>query len=215
MFQQPGHMSVGELRRIAFGLAGDGFDAELINFSGGGWRKYNLILQFRKESEKVSGFVGEIVRGIRDIKLLHAEDSFTNELHEDVKKLNSMRYEMNSVNRNYRLLRGNSHDIFDLGMIVLLVYLIVEGNLAVANALVIYNYVGRVASIIDWVGILVEKVKDFNLSSSRIFAIMKNDEFKKEKFGTKHLDHVNGDFSFSHVPPRSLHTRNGGFPLLQ
>ena len=155
--------------------------------------------KFRKESEKVSGFVGEIVRGIRDIKLLHAEDSFTNELHEDVKKLNSMRYEMNSVNRNYRLLRGNSHDIFDLGMIVLLVYLIVEGNLAVANALVIYNYVGRVASIIDWVGILVEKVKDFNLSSSRIFAIMKNDEFKKEKFGTKHLDHVNGDFSFSHV----------------
>ena len=155
--------------------------------------------KFRKESEKVSGFVGEIVRGIRDIKLLHAEESFTNELHEDVKNLNSMRYQMNSVNRNYRLLRENSHDLFDLGMIFLLVYLIVEGNLAIANALVIYNYVGRVASIIDWIGILVEKVKDFNLSSSRIFAIMKDDEFRKEKFGTKHLERVHGDFSFSHV----------------
>ena len=37
--------------------------------------------RFRKKNEKVSGFVGEVVRGIRDIKLLHAEDSFTNELH--------------------------------------------------------------------------------------------------------------------------------------
>ena len=33
--------------------------------------------EFRKESERVTGFVGEIVRGIRDIKMLHSEDSFS------------------------------------------------------------------------------------------------------------------------------------------
>ena len=55
--------------------------------------------KFRRKNEKVSGFVGEIVRGIRDVKLLHAESSFTNELHKQVEEVNLYRYEMDAVNR--------------------------------------------------------------------------------------------------------------------
>lgn len=40
--------------------------------------------EFRKETERVTGFVGEIVRGIRDIKMLHSEGSFSSELHSQV-----------------------------------------------------------------------------------------------------------------------------------
>ena len=84
-------------------------------------------------------------------------------------------------------------------MIFLLVFLIIDDNLAVASALVIHNYMGRVTSIVSFVSMLLERVKDFNLSSSRIFSIIKGEDFKKEHFGKKHLDKVEGDFEFKNV----------------
>ena len=155
--------------------------------------------EFRKQNEKVTGFVSEIVRGLRDIKMLHSEDSFSSELHRQVEELNQSRYLMMRVNNRYNCLRFCLQDIFHLGLIFLLVYLIMTGNLAVANGLVIHNYQGRVTSIIDILGILLQSIKDFNLSCSRVFAIMYSDQFSKEKFGSRHLDKVNGDFCFSHV----------------
>ena len=155
--------------------------------------------EFRKQNEKVTGFVSEIVRGLRDIKMLHSEDSFSSELHSQVEELNQSRYLMMRVNNRYNCLRFCLQDIFHLGLIFLLVYLIMTGNLAVANGLVIHNYQGRVPSIMDILGILLQSIKDFNLSCSRVFAIMYSDQFSKEKFGSRHLDKVNGDFCFSHV----------------
>ena len=45
----------------------------------------------------------------------------------------------------------------------------------------------------------MDKVKDFNLSSSRIFNIINNEGFSKEKFGNKHLNKIEGNFEFKNV----------------
>lgn len=154
---------------------------------------------FRQESEKVSGFVGEIVRGVRDIKMLNAERSFIDELQHKVIFLNKKRYDMQNVNRKYNLLAAFMRDLTDLLLIILLVLLITSNNLAVANALIIHNYSVRIPSLVNYVGMLLDKVKDFNLSSSRIFDIISSNNFKKEKFGTKHLNKVEGNFEFKNV----------------
>ncbi len=154
---------------------------------------------FRKTNEQVSGFVGELVRGVRDIKMLNAEKSFMKELDIKVKELNSQRYSMGKTDRNYSLVRGSLIDLFDTVMIFLLVTLIIDKNITIASGLVIHNYMNRVTSIVNYVSILLEKVKDFNLSSSRIFNIINSPEFPKEKFGKRHLNHVRGDFEFKDV----------------
>ena len=151
---------------------------------------------FRKKNEKISGFIGEIVRGIRDIKMLNAENSFMGKLESEVKDLNQEKYKMSTVDRNYVLIRNSINDIVDLFLIILLIYLIKNNLLLAANALVIYNYSNRVNSIVYYIGKILEQVKDYNLSANRVFSILKNDEFKKEKFGTKHLNKINGDFEF-------------------
>ena len=127
---------------------------------------------FRKKNEQVSGFVGELVRGVRDIKMLNAETSFLSELDSKVTDLNQQRYLMGQVNRQYTLLRGTIMDLSDLGMIILLVILIASSNLLVAEALVIHNYMNRVRSIVNCTSMLMERIKDFNLSASRIFNII-------------------------------------------
>ena len=154
---------------------------------------------FREKNENVSGFVGELVRGVRDIKMLNAEESFIKELNYKIVDLNNQRYNMSKVDRSYGLICGCLRDLLDTGMIFLLVYLIINNKLEVASGLVIYNYMSKVTSIVHWVSMLFEKVKDFNLSSSRIFDIFNNQKFTKEKFGKKHLDKVIGNFEFKNV----------------
>ncbi len=155
--------------------------------------------KFRKLNERVSSFVGEMIRGIRDIKMLNSEVSFSKELHNKVLNLNTERYKMNKVDRNYMLYRGFSLDLNDLLTIILLVYLIYNNSLDITSALVIHNYSGRVTSIVSWVGDLLERIKDFNLSVDRIKEIMDGGKYTREKFGTKHIDKVKGNFEFKNV----------------
>ncbi len=163
-------------------------------------KKYNeKDKMFRHENDLVSGFVGEIVRGTRDIKMLNAEDSFMETLYGKIINLNKTRYKMQDVDNKFALGRGFFRDLSDLLLITLLVFLIKDGSLAVASALIIHNYSGRITSIVDYIGMLLERVKDFNLSASRVFAIISDSVFAKEKFGNKHLEKVNGDFEFKNV----------------
>ena len=155
--------------------------------------------EFRKKNEKVSGFIGELVRGVRDIKMLNAEKSFLQELKGKIVDLNECRYGMGRITRNYNFLRGTVSDLFDVGMIFLLIILISKNQLSVAEALVIYNYMASITSIVYCFSMLMEQLKDFNLSCSRIFAIINGKEFSKEKFGQKHLKRVKGDFEFDDV----------------
>ena len=155
--------------------------------------------EFRKMNENVSGFVGELVRGVRDIKMLGAEDSFMDELHLRIVDLNKFRYKMMSTNRNYSFIRGTYYDLFNTTLIFFLVYLIYTGELLIASGLIINNYMNRVISIVNYFSILLEKLKSFNLSSVRIFNIIDSEEFKKEKFGDIHLDNIKGNFEFKNV----------------
>lgn len=162
--------------------------------------KFNLQDKiFRKKNEVVSGFVGELVRGVRDIKMLNAENSFMEELNSKVIDLNNQKYLMQKIDRNYSFVRNNFMKLFDTGMIFLLVFLIINDNLDIASALVVHSYMYRVTSIVSWFSMLIEKVKDFNLSSSRIFDIIYSLEYPKEVFGDKHLDKVEGNFEFKNV----------------
>lgn len=154
---------------------------------------------YRKKNERVSGFIGELVRGAHDIKMLNAENSFIKELDSKIIDLNNEKYKMDEKNRNYILLSATLSDIFSTGNIILSVFLITQNLLSIPNALVINNYLGRLTSIIYFVSQFLEKVKNFNLSSERVFAIMDSKEFGKEKFGKKHIDKVNGDFEFKNV----------------
>ena len=154
---------------------------------------------FRKENENVSGFVGELVRGVRDIKMLSAEKSFLSELHKKLIHLNRTRYDMTRVQREYMFLSGFLMDLFDFTMIGLLIFLIYKNQLTIAMALVVHNYMRGVTYIVSSYSYLVEGLKEFNLSSTRIFDIIYDDSFPKEEFGLKHLNSIGGNFEFKNV----------------
>ncbi len=148
--------------------------------------------KFRESKEKVSGFIGELVRGARDIKMLNSEDDFINELSIIIRDCNEKMFSLQKRNNRYKILMWDISSLGNFILIFLLVLLLKNKILTSAVALVLYNYSGKVSSSAYFVGGFLEQIKDFNLSAERVFAIIDSDEFKKEKFTfTRDLDDWN------------------------
>ena len=153
----------------------------------------------RKAKDSVSSFVGELVRGARDIKMLNSENDFMKEMNYRIKDFNEKRIRMQNVSWNYRVFSFWFTDISFLLLIILLAFLIKDKVISVSIAMVLYNYVGNVGGSTYLLGDLLEYIKDFNLSCERVREVIDGDKFKKEQFGEKHLDKVEGHFTFEHV----------------
>ncbi|MBE6158656.1 MAG: ABC transporter ATP-binding protein [Firmicutes bacterium] len=156
--------------------------------------------EFRKESDKVAGLTGELVRGARDIKMLYAKESFMKNLDERIIIQNEKNFEMRNIDMNYNLFIGYIKMILEFASVLLLVALIRNNVLTVAVAIALYNYRNTVlTNFMDIVSELLEECKNFNISSDRVFSIVNNKEFKKEKFGTDEIKKIDGNFEFKNV----------------
>ena len=154
---------------------------------------------YRKSQEKVSGFIGELVRGARDIKMLNSEKDFIKELDNRIDDSNYKALKMKNRSYKYRLGIWCVSDMFSFLLIVVLVLLLKYEFILPAIALVLHNYASNVSYSVYLIGDILNYVKDFNLSSERIIEILNSDEFKKEQFGNIHLKNVKGDFEFKNV----------------
>lgn len=153
----------------------------------------------RKMFEKLSNFVAEVIRGANDIKLLFIENNVKKEITNRINEVNDKYISMRNKNMNYRLVTWQVSDIFEFLLIVLLAILLKNNIVQAVSALILYNYSKNVSNSSYWLGNILEVIKDFNLSSERINEIINSDDFKKEKFGNKHINKVNGNFEFKNV----------------
>ena len=153
----------------------------------------------RKAQEKVSSFIGELVRGARDIKMLNSEKDFISELSKKIDDANQKRMQMQKTSWNYKLAMWEITGLQNFILIILLVILMEKEIIIPSIALILYNYVNNISYSVYLIGNLLEYIKDFNLSSERIYAIINDDEFPKEKFGEKHLSKIEGNFEFKDV----------------
>lgn len=163
-------------------------------------RKGKIDVQFRNRTEKVSGLIGELVRGVRDIKMLNARNSFMVKLEENITEQNEKRFEMGKINRMYIYIIDTLKAVFELGLIILLIYLIKNNVITVAIAVALFNYKSGIMTLVmEHISSYLELAKNFNISCDRVFSILDNKIFAKEKFGNKHLENINGNFEFKNV----------------
>lgn len=156
--------------------------------------------EYRKESDKVAGLTGELVRGARDIKMLYAKESFMKNLDEKIVIQNEKHFEMRNVDMTYNLFIGYIKIFLEFIAVLLLILLINNNTLSIAVAIALYNYRNTVlTNFRDIVSELLDECKNFNISAERVFAIVNNKEFKKEVFGDKTLGSIKGDFEFKNV----------------
>lgn len=156
--------------------------------------------KYRLQRERTGSLIGELVRGIRDIKMLYAKDSFISEIENQVDDLTNRQFELRNTDMIYNMIVCIVYDILEFFLIILLVYLMTKDFLSVASALVLYNYRERVlADLMSKIGDLMEELRAFNLSSNRVFSIIDSHTFTKEVFGDKHIQNIKGNIEFKNV----------------
>lgn len=157
-------------------------------------------VKFRNQTEKVSGLVGELVRGVRDIKMLNSKKSFMTKLDENITEQNKRRFEIAKVNMVYTYIIDTLKTIFEFGLVILLVYLVTNNTITIAIAIALFNYKSGIMKLVmEHVSALLDEAKDFNISCNRVFSIIDDNSFEKEKFGKIHLNRINGNFEFKNV----------------
>ena len=146
---------------------------------------YKNRKEWRKSRERTGGFISEIVRGSKDVKILDAEESFLAKADEYMSETNKVSYK---YQRERAILRAFGSSIKDTGELVINAFIFMFlslGSLSVANAIIIYNYNDRILWTADWIEQIFEIIKQFNLAANRIFGILEEDEFAKEKLNLK------------------------------
>ena len=167
------------------------------------WRTRKLCKDdriYRTANESFSGFVGEMVRGARDVKQLSSEAAFCIESKDRVVNANDKRLMMQKHSWRRKFLRWEVSELGTFAFIALLAISIGNGFLTAATVMVLYNYYSNLdGRAVTLAGEYMEFVKDFNLSVERVCALMTSPEFPKEQFGSKEIKEPKGEITFENV----------------
>ncbi len=154
----------------------------------------------KKYREEASGFISELVRGQKDIKILNSETSFLKKADVIIQNLGDSSFAADRTRAKYNnLMNGSIRDILDFVIVMIGVWFIIQGKLEVATMLVIFSYRGSILNISNYIEQFMEYMKRFTLSAKRVFEIIDGDIFEKEKFGSKHIKKANGHIEFKNV----------------
>ncbi len=160
---------------------------------------YRNRKDWKNNREKTSGFISEIVRGAKDIKILDSEESFLTKASEYMEETNKVSYKYQRSKAKLRMYGGSIKDICDLGINLLIYYLLISNGLTIEEAIIIFNYHNQ----LTWTADLIEQIygilKQFNLAANRIFGILEESEFKIEKFENRKLENFSGNIEFKDV----------------
>ena len=165
--------------------------------------------QYRVKTEQFVGFVNEMVRAHRDIKLLHSEESFMQKLRISVTETVDLDTAMRVKSMEFICLRSQFVAWTNFIYMGLLALLMSKFGMAPAEALVLYNFNGNIYSCSGFISTFVGTINAMNISNERIYQLMHSRDFEKESFGTVHLDKVRGDIELKDVH-FSYHHLNGG-----
>ncbi|MCR5774757.1 MAG: ABC transporter ATP-binding protein/permease [Lachnospiraceae bacterium] len=155
---------------------------------------------YRNKNERYTGIIGEMIRGIRDIRLIHAESAFQDELQDRIQSANDSRLSWYSKNLKYRLINNGFKEAGALAFVALLGLLLLKGHLAVATALILFNYFTSLGTpAVTLMGNILDFLTEMNLSCERLYALTDDKSFPKERFGTVNKNDIRGAVRFENV----------------
>lgn len=134
--------------------------------------------RIRLVREKQTGLIIETIRGIKDVKLLNGNKGILDKLQKQFKEVSKKQFDNGKYDSKYFLISGSVRDLLDVLFFVLSIILIKYSNLTIATLIVLYMYKDKMENLIKTYNRIIDEVKDFNLSATRVYEIL-GDKFIK------------------------------------
>ena len=155
--------------------------------------------RWKEADEKVVGAYGEIVRGVRDVKVLNLKDSVINKAETLQNEAIRISQKFDMTNMWWRRASAISTHALDFAFIVFSVMLVLNGLMPLSTMLVVYIYMGRVRGLINYVINVKQHFVDGELAAQRVFEILESTTYPRETFGNVTLPEFKGDIQFKKV----------------
>lgn len=162
-------------------------------------KQYEVQKSLKKIQEKKTGLTGELVRGIRDIKVLNAHNTILKQTKDKIIESSNEEIKMLNIKRIYHYFENNLRSISDLLFIVIGCILYDKALLTIPTFVIIYNYQFKIKNLLSGVVQLLEYNKKFVVAADRIYEVIEDEKFQKEKFGTLKVKKLSGHIKFNNV----------------
>lgn len=147
-------------------------------------------------NEKYTSNFGELIRGIKDIKVLNLKKFLIKKTTKEQKEIVDFNFESRKRDDKFYIFDSFIRYLIDFFLIVIGIFMIKNNLLSGANFLVIYMYKGRAVYFIDDINDAYRNMKDFNLSLERLYEVVDGSKYPKEKFGNVQIDNLKGTIEF-------------------
>lgn len=162
-------------------------------------KQYEVRKKLKQIQEQKTGLTSEVVRGITDIKVLNATDTILKQTSKRIEETTDEEVHIMNIRRFYMYLENNIRSITDLGLILLGCYLYSKSLLDIPTFVIIFNYQSKIKNLLMGIVQIVEYNKKFSVAANRIYEIIDDNKFKKEKFGSISIEKLNGNIEFKNV----------------
>lgn len=162
-------------------------------------KQYEVRKKLKQIQEQKTGLTSEVVRGITDIKVLNATDTILKQTSKRIEETIDEEVHIMNIRRFYMYLENNIRSVTDLGLILLGCYLYSKSLLDIPTFVIIFNYQSKIKNLLMGIVQIVEYNKKFSVAANRIYEIIDDNKFKKEKFGSISIEKLNGNIEFKNV----------------
>lgn len=135
-------------------------------------KQYEVQKNLKKIQEKKTGLTGELVRGIRDIKVLNASGTILKQTTNKIIESSNEEVKMLNIRKIYQYFENNLRAISDLMFIIIGCILYNETLLTIPTFVIIYNYQSKIKNLLTGVVQLSEYNKKFVVASDRIYEVI-------------------------------------------
>ena len=162
-------------------------------------KQYEIQRKLKTIQENKTGLTSELVRGIRDIKILNASNSVLKQAYTKIEESTNEQVHIMNIRRLYSYIESNVRAITDLGLILVGCLLYNKSLLSIPNFVIIYNYQAKVKNLLIGIVKIAEYNKKFNIAANRVYEVIEDDKFTKEQFGNIKKDKLDGSIKFVDV----------------
>lgn len=162
-------------------------------------KQYEVQKELKVLQESKTGLTSELVRGIKDIKVLNANNTILKQINEKIEETTKKEVKIINIRNLYNYIENNTRAISDLGFIIIGCFLYNKTLLTIPTFVIIYNYQSKIKNLLTGMVQLSEYNKKFSVSANRVFEVIDNVKFKKEKFGNVEIKKLDGNIIFENV----------------
>lgn len=162
-------------------------------------KQYKINADLKKINERKTGLIGELVRGMRDIKVLNANNAILKQTKDKIMESAETEIKMLNTRRKYYFFEMNLRTLSEFIFIILGIILYNNNLITIPTFIIVLNYRNTLDYLLDSIVQLSEFNKKFTLAANRIFEVIDNNRFSKESFGNLSINKLNGNISFKNV----------------